>query len=148
MIEFLFFLHILFFVFSFAFTAGLSIFADRLTRTADAKTIHAVYSAILPLSIAGGVGWILTGVVGAALAGAYGMDMTAPWLLGTYVVFAVLLLDGFLLHLPWQRKVIAASVSPGPELEGLLHAPTHRVASGVSAVSILILVYLMTARPG
>lgn len=148
MIELLFFLHILLFVFSFAFTAGLGIFADRLSRMADAKTIHTMYSAILPLSTAGGIGWLLTGVAGAALAGAYHLNMMAPWLLGTYAVFAVLLLDGFLLHLPWQRKVISASAAPGPELHAVLQAPVHRIASAISAISILVLIYLMTARPG
>jgi hypothetical protein len=148
MVELLFFLHILLFVFSFAFTAGLGIFADRVIGTGDAKTIHAVFSASLPLSVAGGIGWLLTGIVGAALAGAYGVNMAAPWLLGTYAAFAVLLLDGFLLHLPWQRKVIAASASPGPGFDALLHSPMHRIASGISAVSILVLIYLMTARPG
>jgi hypothetical protein len=78
MTEFLLFLHILLF----AFTAVLSIFSDRVARTGDAKTIHAVFSAARPLAIAGGIGWILTGAVGAALAGAYGLDMAAPWLLG------------------------------------------------------------------
>jgi len=148
MTEFLFFLHILLFTFSFAFTAGLGIFCDRVAAKGDAKTIHAVFGAALPLSTAGGIGWILTGLAGAALAGATGMDMAAPWLLGAYAVLAVLLLSGFLLHLPWHRKVVAASVSPGPELDALLHAPIHRIAAGISSVSILILIYLMTARPG
>jgi Predicted integral membrane protein (DUF2269) len=148
MTELLLFLHILLFMFSFAFTAGLSILSDRVARTGDAKTIHAVFSAARPMSIMGGIGWILTGGTGAALAGAYGLDMAAPWLLGSYAVFAVLLLIGFLLHLPWQGKVLAASASPGPELNALLHAPIHRIASAASAISVLVLIYLMTARPG
>jgi hypothetical protein len=148
MTEFLLFFHILLFVFSFAFTAGLSIFSDRVARTRDAKTIHAIFSAARPLAIAGGIGWILTGAVGAALAGAYGLDMAAPWLLGSYTAFAVLLLNGFLVHRRWQDKVIAASLSPGPELDALLQSPLHRIASGVSAITVLTLVYLMTARPG
>jgi hypothetical protein len=135
-------------VFSFAFTAGISILLNRVARTRDAKTIHAVFSAASPLSLAGGIGWILTAVVGATLAGAYGFDMTAPWLRWSYAAFAVLILTGFLLHRPWQSKVIAASGSPGPELDALLNSPMHRVASTISAVSILILLYLMTARPG
>ncbi|HEU4551016.1 MAG TPA: hypothetical protein VFS01_15055, partial [Rhizomicrobium sp.] len=71
-----------------------------------------------------------------------------PWLLCAYAVFIVLLLNGFLLHLPWQRRVLAASASPGPELEAALHAPVHRIASIISALSVLVLLYLMTARPG
>jgi hypothetical protein len=60
----------------------------------------------------------------------------------------VLILVGFLMHSPWQAKVIAASAAPSAELDRLLHAPSHRIASILSALSIVALVYLMTARPG
>ena len=131
MIEFLLFLHILLFVFSFAFTAGIGILSDRVARTGDAKAIHAVFRAARPLSITGGIGWILT----------------AAWLLFSYAAFAVLILSGALLHSPWQAKVLAASAAPGPELDALLRSPIHRIASGLSAVSVLVLLYLMIARP-
>jgi hypothetical protein len=52
------------------------------------------------------------------------------------------------MHSPWQAKVIAASVSGGPELDALLKAPAHKIANALSAVSVLALLYLMTARPG
>jgi len=141
-------LHILLFVFSFAFTAGVGILGDRIARNGDARTIHAYFTAARPLSIAGGIGWILTALVGGALANAFGLSMSAPWLLGSYAAFAVLILSGFLLHSPWQAKVIAASAAPAPELAALLHAPSHRLASILSALSILTLVFLMTVRPG
>ncbi|MBN9588299.1 MAG: hypothetical protein BGN85_05580 [Alphaproteobacteria bacterium 64-11] len=146
MSEGLLFLHLLLFMFSFAFTGGLGIYLQRIARTGDAGAIHAAFRAANPLSKAGGIGWILTGVVGGALAQAYGYDPAAPWLLCTYAIFAVLLLNGFLLHLPWQRRVLAAA--PGPELDAALAAPIHKIASAVSAVSVLALIFLMTARPG
>jgi hypothetical protein len=148
MTEFLLVLHILLFVFSFAFTAGVSIIGNRVAGTRDAKTIHAYFSAVRPLSITGGIGWLLTAAAGGALAHAYGLDMTAPWLIYSYIAFAVLILTGFLLHNPWQAKVVAASAAPGPELDAVLNAPVHRIASIVSALSVLTIVYLMTARPG
>ena len=55
MTEFLLVLHILLFVFSFAFTAGVSIIGNRVAGTRDAKTIHAYFSAVRPLSITGAV---------------------------------------------------------------------------------------------
>jgi hypothetical protein len=148
MIQLLLVLHILLFVFSFAFTAGASILGARIARTGDARTIHAYFSAVRPLSLAGGIGWILTGLAGGALGHAYGLNMAAPWLLGSYAAFAVLILSGFLLHSPWQAKVIAASAAPGPELQALLNAPAHKLASALSALSVLTLVFLMTVRPG
>jgi hypothetical protein len=148
MTEFLLFLHIVLFVFSFAFTAGIGILGDRIAGTGDAKIIHAYFSAARPMSAVGGVGWILTGAVGGALAGAFGFNMMAPWLLASYAAFAVLVLVGFLMHLPWQGRVIMASAGPSPELNALLHAPMHRVATILSALSILAIVFLMTVRPG
>ena len=141
-------LHILLFVFSFAFTAGISILLGRVAGNADPATIHAAFSAARPLSMAGGIGWVLTALVGGALANAFQLPMNAPWLLGSYAAVAVLILTGFLLHSPWQARVIAASASPGPQLQALLHSPMHRIASGVSAVCVLAIVYLMVARPG
>ena len=141
-------LHILLFAFSFAFTAGAGILGNRIARTGDAKVIHAYFSALRPLSIAGGIGWILTALMGGALASSVGLDMAAPWLLGSYAAFAVLILTGFLVHSPWQAKVVAASAAPGPELQQLLQAPRYKIASLVSALSILTLVFLMTVRPG
>lgn len=147
MIEFLLFLHILLFVFSFAFTAGIGILNDRVARSGDARAIHAVFSAARPLSLTGGMLWVLTAAAGVALAIAYGYELTATWLLCSYLAFAVLILTGALLHSPWQARVLAASASPGPELEALLRSPIHRIASGLSAVSVLVLLYLMVARP-
>ena len=37
--------------------------------------------------------------------------MTAPWLIYSYIAFAVLILTGFLLHNSWQAKVVAASAA-------------------------------------
>lgn len=144
MTEVLLYLHVLLFAFSFAFTAGISILGDRVAKTRDAATVHALLSAAGSLSIAGGIGWILTALTGGALAQGHGIGMDAPWLLGSYAAFAVLIHAGFLLHSPWQAKVIAASASAKPEssaeLGALPHSPMHRIASGLSAVSVLALV--------
>ncbi|HVZ27211.1 MAG TPA: hypothetical protein VG798_01010 [Rhizomicrobium sp.] len=148
MTGFLLFLHIVLFVFSFAFTAGFGILGDRIAATGDAKTIHAYFRMARPMAIAGGIGWILTALAGGVLAGAFAFDMTAPWLLASYGAFAVLILVGFLIHLPWQAKVIAASAGQGPDLNAVLHAPSHRIATIVSALSILTIIFLMTVRPG
>jgi hypothetical protein len=147
MTEFLLFLHIVLFVFSFAFTAGFGILGDRIVGTGDAKTIHAYFRMARPMAVAGGIGWILTALVGGALAGAFGFNMNAPWLLASYAAFLVLILVGFLIHLPWQAKVIEASAGPSPDLNAVLHAPMHRIATIISALSILTIIFLMTVRP-
>jgi len=148
MIELLLFLHILLFVFAFTFTAGTGILLGRVAASGDTKIIHTTFLAARPLSMTGGICWLLTALVGVGLAHAYGLEMTTPWLVYSYIAFAVLILTGFLLHSPWQAKVITASGSGGVGLDVLLQSPVHRIASGVSAVSVLTLIYLMTAKPG
>lgn len=81
MTEGLLFLHIVLFVFSFAFTAGISILGDRIIATGDAKAIHAYFRVARPMATVGGVGWILTAAIGGALASQFGYNMMAPWLL-------------------------------------------------------------------
>src|ERR1700744_5178888 len=75
MTDILLFLHILLFVFSFAFTAGISILLGRVAGKADPATIHAAFGAARPLSMAGGIGWVLTAPVGGALAGALHLSL-------------------------------------------------------------------------
>jgi uncharacterized membrane protein len=148
MIEALLFLHILLFVFAFGLTAGLGFLTDRIARGGDARMIHAAFTASRPLSMTGGFLWILAALAGGALAAAMGYEMGAPWLLGAYAAFAVLIIVGFGMHAPWQARVIAASAAPGPQLEAVLKAPAHKIANALSALSVLALLYLMTARPG
>lgn len=142
-------LHLLLFIFSFAFTAGFGILMARVSRSGDAQKIYAVFSATHPLMLAGGIGWILTALAGIALAISDGFALSEPWLVYSYVAFAVLILTGFLVHRPQHDKVIAASAhGPSPELDALLKSPVSALAGMVSAICVIALVYLMTSRMG
>lgn len=140
------FLHILLFMFSFAFTGGVGVLLKRMARGGDQATIQAAYRAAAPLTMAGGIGWILTGLTGGALAQSYGLNPAAPWLLASYAVFVILILNGFLLHRRLHMQVVAAT--PGPGLEVALAAPAHRVAAAISGLCVLALLFLMVVRPG
>ena len=54
--EVLFYAHVMLFVFSFAFTAGISILTERIARGRNPATIHTVFSAA-----AGDGGWLRAG---------------------------------------------------------------------------------------
>lgn len=143
-------LHIIAFAMSLALTAGTGIAAARVARGRDAKVIHAVFKAIKPLTIVGGIGWFVTGGLGAWVAAEMGASFTATWMVLTYVIFAVLVITGFFVHSPWHDRVIEAS-STGmmtPTLDKLLSAPTSPVASAISALCVVALTYLMIAQPG
>lgn len=149
MIRLLLVLHLLFFVFSFAFTAGSGILQARVAGSRDARLIHQVFSIARPFSLAGGIGWIVTALLGLMLAMQAGMPLGQPWLVWSYVAFAVLILVGFLFHSPHQKKMIAASANgPSPELEALLKSPAGPVGGLVSLLAVFTLVWLMTARLG
>lgn len=149
MLRILLILHLLLFAFAFAFTAGMAILQARVTRSGDARKIHDVFSAARPLSITGGLLWIVTALSGTFLAMVAGMSLAQHWLVHSYIALAVLIAVGFGVHSPWQAKVIAASAQgTTPELEALLKSPISPLASAVSAISIIALVYLMTERMG
>ena len=149
MIRILLILHLLFFAFSFAFTAGIGILQARIAKSGDARLIHRVFSIARPMSLAGGIGWIVTALLGLMLAMEARMPLGQPWLVWSYLAFAVMILTGFLFHKPFQEKVIAASANgPSPELEVLLKSPVGPVGGIVSSLAVIALVYLMTARLG
>lgn len=146
-------LHILIVVFAFAFTAGVGILASRVARSRDARAIHAVFAAAQPLATFGGIGWIVAGALGAWIAAKAGIPFDSPWLLGSYAALAVLVGSGLALHAPWMTRVIRASAGSGDgtvsaELDALLRSPVSSIASAVSGVCFVALIYLMTARPG
>src|ERR1700704_2309716 len=141
-------LHILVFVIAFAFTAGVGILSARVARSRDARSIHGVFVAARPLQWVGGIGWFVAGALGAWIAVEAGVALGPPrlfWALGGCA--------GLGMHAPWQAKVITASAGSmdgivTPELDRLLRSPVHPIASALSAVSFIALVYLMTAQPG
>jgi hypothetical protein len=146
-------LHILVIAFAFAFTAGIGILSARIVRSRDVRLIQGVFATARPLQWTGAIGWFVAAALGAVIAVEAGIPLDAPWLLYSYVAFGVLVVAGVVLHAPWQAKVIAAAAaSPDgtvtPELDRVLRAPVSPIASALSALSFIALVYLMTAQPG
>jgi hypothetical protein len=146
-------LHILVISFAFAFTAGIGILSARIVRSRDVRLIQGVFAAARPLQWTGAIGWFVAAALGVAIAALARVPFDTPWLLYSYAAFAVLVIAGVVLHAPWQAKVLAiAAASPDgavtPELDRVLHAPVNPIASALSALSFIALIYLMTAQPG
>jgi uncharacterized membrane protein len=150
MYDWLLLLHILAFAMSLALTAGVAILAGRVARSRDAKAIHTAFAAAQPLTIVGGVGWLVTAGLGIGLIHDLGIPFSELWVMLSLGIFAVLVVVGFGVHAPWHAKVIAASAGGemNPALEALLRAPTSPVASAVSAFCVVALTYLMIVKPG
>ena len=150
MYEILLTLHIVAFGMALALTAGASILAGRVGGSKDPAIIHTVYGALYPVTMTGGMLWFVTGALGFWVAAEVGLSLGETWLTMSFAVFAVLLVTGFFVHAPYIRAVIAASERGAmtPELEKALASPAGPIASAVSAVSTIALVYLMIAKPG
>ena len=81
------------------------------------------------------------------------IDLLRPWLIGSYVVFAIAMATGALLSEPWaQRLAVAAFDSPLEAPSDELRAATDDTrgfaASAILMTSIVVIVFLMVAKPG
>ena len=150
MYEILLTLHIVAFGMALALTAGASILATSAAGSTDAARVHAVYSALFPVTMIGGVLWLVTGALGFWIAADMGVPLSETWLTISFAVFAVLIVNGFVVHTRHIRGIIAASAKGvmSPELEKALGSPIGPIASAVSAIATIALVYLMVAKPG
>jgi len=78
-----------------------------------------------------------------------GIPLTTPWVLGGIVLWAILLVAGFLVYTPTLRAQIAALDASGAESPayGALAARGQAVGI-VLAVIVVVIVFLMVAKPG
>lgn len=87
----------------------------------------------------------------AALAGQF--DLLRPWLLASYVVFAVAMATGALVSGPWAQRVGKAAFAsptdaPSAELQAAVHDRRGVIASAVLMTAIVVIIFLMVAKPG
>ena len=81
------------------------------------------------------------------------IDLLRPWLIGSYVIFAIAMATGALLSDPWaQRLAVAAFESPLDAPSDDLRAATHDTrgyaASAILMTSLVTIIFLMVAKPG
>lgn len=96
----------------------------------------------------------LVGLVFGLIAAVTGeLDLLRPWLIASYVVFAIAMATGALLSGPWAKGVAdAALASPtdaySPELEAAVHDRRGLVSTAILMTAIVVIVFLMVAKPG
>jgi uncharacterized membrane protein len=138
-----------------AFTVGLGggVFAHRIVHGGDVAAIRRVLPAwdrlgnlvAIPLLAAG----IAFGFVTAVVAG---FDLTAPWLVLTYVLVAGLFVHGFLGYDPQLKRLKAAAAAspddePSPELAALIASRRIRYTFGFETLLWLAIIYTMVVKP-
>ena len=86
------------------------------------------------------------------LVAAKDIGLTAPWLIISYVIFAIAMVAGGAVEGPWAGKVANASKAspndaPSSELQRLLDAKRALYASLLIYLSIVAIVYVMVVKP-
>ena len=125
---------------------------QRVVRSGDVRTIRIIFSMAKPLGIAVPVLLSIGGVFGLIAAIEIGFGLADPWLIISYVVFAIAMVAGGAVQGPWSEKVAkAANVSPddapSPELQRLLRDQKAKYASWILDLLILVIIYVMVVKP-
>jgi len=93
------------------------------------------------------VALLLLGVGGLGAAWAGGL-LVAPWVIGSYVVLAVVLLTMWVVATPYYISVRTAVGSDHDALPALLDSRRPDILSAVGGIGIVVLVWLMVLKPG
>jgi hypothetical protein len=146
------FLHIIFVIVAFGLTTGVGVVMAAVGRSADPRAIRIAVKAGLPMSMTGGALLLLGAIFGFGAAGTLGIPTNAPWLIAAYIMTLLLLLMGFLVFVPWQRRLLQAAAScaddrPSPELVAVANEKAPGIAGPISGILWLLLIYVMVAKP-
>ena len=147
------FLHILTMFLAVASAAVPEVVLHRVARSNSVPAIRVV------AGIAAGLGKLLplffvAGAIFGLLAAATGeLDFFAPWLIASYIVFIIAMATGGALTGPWAGKMLAAAQAspdsgPSAELTALIHDRKALLGSVILMSSIVVIVFLMVAKPG
>ena len=109
--------------------------------------ISATAGKLIPLLFVTG---LVFGLI-AAVAGQF--DLLRPWLIASYVIFAIAMATGALVTGPWAQRVGAAAFATegdtfSPELEAAVHDSRGTISTVVLMSAIVVLIFLMVVKPG
>jgi hypothetical protein len=146
------FLHIAAVFIAVALTAGVGIHTMQIVKSCDVRAIRVAVHAAIPLSIAGGIVLIVGALLGLVVAVQLGYSLTAPWLVVTYILLALLILDGFLDKLPWMRAVesaarLSADDNASDELRRLSNRKVDTIAGPIGGLFWLVILVMMVVKP-
>ncbi len=81
------------------------------------------------------------------------IDLLRPWLIASYVVFAIAMATGALLSGPWSQRLATAAFgspvdAPSDELRAATHDTRGFAASAILMTAVVVIVFLMVVKPG
>jgi hypothetical protein len=143
------FLHVLSMFSSVTLLVGGDALFHALRRTGDRPALRRFLAVVSPL-FGVGVGLLTLGVVfGLLTAASGGFDFLARWLVGAYVIVAVLYLVGLLAGLPYYRNA-ATALAPDADDERARRALDDSRGWGSLAISVVgyvAIIFLMVVKP-
>ncbi len=146
------FLHIFIIVAAVVAAFGTQIFLERAAHTKDVQTIRSVFRIAKPMGMLIPVLFVIGGVLGVVAFLDRGVDWNEPWLIQSYVLFAVAFILGGAVEGRWQTKVTAAveEAPDGPvseELQALLDDRVNMIATWIGRIVVVAIFYVMTMKP-
>ena len=124
-----------------------------LGRSGRVEGIRAVMTTLGPVMKLTPVLFVVGLLFGLAAAIVGGVNLLAPWLLASYVVFAIAMAVGALMSDPWATAVAqAAEASPGDapsaEFTAALHDRRGITSTVILMSALTVIVFLMVVKPG
>jgi hypothetical protein len=146
-------LHVLAAFVAVAFLIVPGLILEIVGHTHDVVLIRKTYALASFHGKVGGPFAILLLLLGIAAAMVNGLPLTLPWLIASYVLFALLMAAGFGFHMPRELRIAALSqtspdAAPSPELAAAIDAPLAKPMLWVSAALWIALIVIMVVRPG
>jgi uncharacterized membrane protein len=121
-------------------------------RTDETEPIRAVASVARPAALIAGALFGISGLLGLAAALSAGYDLLAPWLVISYVLFALLTFLGIAVSGPRTARIrrALAGAPPGrlaPDARPLVDDPVLRAVHVADFVLLIALVFDMVVKP-
>ncbi|HEX3850521.1 MAG TPA: DUF2269 family protein [Polyangiaceae bacterium] len=131
---------------------GTELLLFRIARSRDVLAIRAGFALAAPLLKTAIPLYMVGLVMGLSTVWTGGWSFVAPWLVISYVIFALMIVLNLGLRAPWATRVLAtarasADGEPSAELRATLADPRAAIHLWAAPVAIVSQVFLMIVKP-
>lgn len=131
---------------------GQGLLSAAIANTQDVRAIRRTLAAEARFAPAGGAMILLGLAFGFVTAVVGGLDLTAPWLLISYVFVLAIVATGVTYHGPRARKLqrlaeASPETEPSEALRELIQAPGAPLVAALDGLLWLAIIYVMVTKP-
>lgn len=143
--------HVVLVLAALALALGPEVLIFLAARSGNARNIRFLVDLAAPLTKLAPVTFVLALAAGLTMAVRGGYDLLAPWLVASYLLFALALVVDVALHIPWVTRLRAAASAsgdePSAELSSALADRRGLVSLCVGPTVFVIITVLMVVKP-